>query len=359
MKEKEFDECIKNILKKEVPEPKEYKNAIKNTFSGKRKTKKRFKLVPNVIAASMLVCLVTGLVYAKDIKKVVHNFFNGSEGVDTAIENNYIYVPEMNYIESSNAEIKVDNILMDDFNLSLTFSVKLDNEIDISKISRMRFAKMIITDEENRIIYCSDKETFDNHCEKNNLDYKYGDFNENYINNGSNWYIKSKSKEENTAEFICNFYANPYPKSKKLFVDLTQINMSEKEISENEETALTGNWKIDIDIPEEFYNREAILYKVKNSSDESIHVTQAAVYNTCMKFDFETQVKPIYEENDSAEVKKEKTDAFEEWGLSTIDTPFVNNCYVENEKGEKFYPDLGRFWRNSRSLWTFRRIFKL
>ena len=343
----ELDKELKLFYLRDIEISNKYKNAIDTALYTKKEKSfsNRFGIMKTAVATVSCIIIMTGVVFAKDISNYIKYFFNTSKGLDTAIEKGYIEEPDMEYIKSNNTEIKVENMLMDDFNLNFTFSVKPNEEnINISEIVRMRFPDMIITDEENRILYCENREVFVEYCKLKDLDYEYAETNENYINNGSNWYIKAKNTEDGKIELVYNLYSNGYPKSKKIYINLNQINMTRYEISEEEEIALTGDWKMEIDVPEKFYNREAFIYIVEYCSDPSLNITEAIVYDTCMKFEFTAQVKPIYNENDSKEVQEEDLNNFNAFVKNDIIMKlkgFINDDYVENEKGKRFYPTMG------------------
>ena len=338
-----LDKFIQETLEQEIHTPENYKRTIKETFAKHKKTTVQLKFYKLISLTCVCMILIAGFVYAKDIKAIIVNFYNNSKGIDTAIQNEYIMNPQVEYIESNNTSLKINNLLMDDFNLNMTFSLKLDNPINVKDIQKVRFPDMIITDENNKIIYCQNEEVFYNYCKQNNLNYKFGEYNENYINNGVNWYIKNKLEETNTVEIIYNLFAEfaeKYPKSKKLFINLGQINMSRQEIYENEEIMMKGNWNIELEIPEQFYNRECFVYNVKNINCENITITEASVYDTCMKFEFTTFTNPIYNENDSENIKNEKKEAGFNWHKNLIFSgkSLTEDEYIEDMNGRKFYP---------------------
>ena len=332
-----IEEKIEKALSQDIELPSDYKYIIRHTLRKRRNVEmKKNKIMKILATGCACVVITTSLVYAKDISNVIKNFFNHNKGMDVAIQEGYIDEPEMEYVNSTKTEIsttntaiKVKNMLMDDHNLSFTFSIKIDDDIDISKIHDIAFPNMIITDENNKIIYCENREVFDKYCEKNNLQYEYLNFNENYINNGTNYYIKSKSLENHTLDVVYNFYTTvySYPKSKKLNIDLTQINISESERLEGEELVLNGNWNIEFDVSEKFYNRESFVYTVTNCSDDSIDITEACAYETGMIYEFTSKDKPIYDENDEYEVKMQKIEDF----LDKNIVDYVDDEYIENE----------------------------
>lgn len=349
-----MEDKIKKALSENIELPTDYKYIIRNTLKERSDVKMKRNRVIKVLATSCAcIVITTSLVYAKDISNFVQNFFNHNKGMDTAIQNGYIDEPDMEYvgskevktnntvIEAIDTEIKVKNMLMDDYNLSFTFSLKIDENIDISKIKNVSFPNMLITDENNKIIYCENKDTFDKYCKDNSLNYEYLKFNENYINNETNYYVKSISQEEHRIDIVYNFNASvyPYPKSKKMIIDITQIDMSETENSEKNEISLKGDWNMKFDVAEKFYNRQSLVYTVTKCSDESIDVTEATLSETGMTFEFTSNDEPIYDEDDSLEVKRQKIDEFEDKNI----VHYVVDEYVENENGEIFNPTESNF----------------
>ncbi len=343
----DFDNKIKNAFTEDIELPHKYRTMIRTTLDKRKKGVNFMKNKTIKVLATGCACVVitSAAVFAKDISTFINNFFNSSKGIDTAIENGYILEPNMEYINSEGTEAKIENLLMDDFNLSFTIKLKFEDNIDIKDIIRVKLPDMMITDEDNRIIYCENKETFDNYCKSQGLKYNYKENNENYINSGSNWYIKYKNIESNELELVYNLYSQKFPKSKKLIIDFCQIDILENEEIENEGRIIKGKWNLDIKIPEKFYNREAIVYTVKKCSDNKINIEEVCVYNTGTRFAFNTEVKAAYEETDTEETKKQKTENFLDsfYEPDRIDIKTVDNEYIELSDGRKFYPAEGNF----------------
>ena len=91
----------------------------------------------------------------------------------------------------------------------------------------MNFPDMIITDENNNILFCQDKNVFTDYCSQYNLNHIWGNTNDSYINSGSNYYIKSNDKDD--INFIYNIYAKNFPKSKKIKIKFNKIIIAENE----------------------------------------------------------------------------------------------------------------------------------
>ena len=75
--------------------------------------------------------ILSGVVFAKNIKSFVKNFMvnifgNTNEGVSTAIENNYNVEIDMDYVEVNNVKSKIEQIILDDFNLLIFFMLATD-----------------------------------------------------------------------------------------------------------------------------------------------------------------------------------------------------------------------------------------
>lgn len=340
--DKNFENSIRRIFTEEIEIPYHAKNTIRKTLQQQKEKnenkKKKIHIIRTLATACACCVLVTGVVFAKDITNLIKNFFANNEGMNNSIENGYIDNPNMEYINSNGTEIKINSILMDDYNLSIEIGVKGDSIKE--NITEISFPDMIITDESKNILYCEDKNTFEKYVKDNNLNYKWKDNNENYINSGSNWYIKSGNGD--TIDLVYNFYTdNQYPKSQKLFINLNKILCSEND----KKIMLQGDWNIEYDVPKKFYNREERIYNVKNYSSDKIKSIQVVVSETTTKIQLTTDEKPTlpYDINDDEETKERKIQEELEREQNMTIQDFENSRkfkdeYIENEKGEKFYP---------------------
>ncbi len=340
-----FEKKIKNIFTEEIEVPYHVKNTIRNTLNHTKESKKKNSLIFNTVKILATVCacciITTGVAFAKDISTFIMNFFNKNEGMDNAIEHGYIGKPNMKYIDSNGTELKINQVLMDDYNLSLEINIKLSEKINKENIDEISFPDMIITDEKNNILYCEDQPTFENYCKNNNLKYTWKETNENYINSGSNKFIKKNNGD--TINLVYNFYANKYPKSKKILINLNKILCS----YEDNDIMINGNWQIEYEVPEKFYNREAYIYTVKNCTSDKIRVEEVIVTQTTTKMIITTDEKSSlpYELTDDEETKNRKIqEELEREQNMTIEdfekSRKFKNEYIENEKGEKFYPTI-------------------
>lgn len=348
-----------------------------------------YKMKKRIIAISMsCFILISGVTFAFNSEKIVNYIRGLGNGIDTAIENGYIAEPNMEYEKSSatatdeakgiilddiDVKTKIEDFLMDDLNISTHFlfeiDTKINDTIDFDDLKSVELKDLIVTDEDNRILYCMSKETFDKYCVENNLNYDFSEFNENYYNCGLNSFIVRKTKENGNIQLTYNMYTDgsqSYPKSKKLHFKFSNIVLKRFDYLENENSIvnLKGDWSIDVDVPEKMYNRQSVAYKVVKNENKDFEITNATLYDTGFEFgmiisnmkkpEIPQLLKDLWEQqrdgiidtdemnrliNEDTEIRK----AFDEYMSRPInayrdqtDDSFETITYVENEKGQKF-----------------------
>ena len=143
-----------------------YKNELNHSKIEERKMPMKRKMLATACAS---LVLVTGIVLATNIKTIQTQIRGLGKGIDSAVEHGYIANPEMDYqnsdttvnygkkIDNINIEAKIEDILMDDHNLSTKFNFKFEEKIsqyiNLENIHNIELPDLIITDEENRILY--------------------------------------------------------------------------------------------------------------------------------------------------------------------------------------------------------------
>lgn len=335
-----LDNKISEIFKKDIELPNSYQYTIRNTIKKQPKHhffKNKFNIIPAIGGIAILVSTVTFA--TTNIVQELLEYYNSSKAMNKAISEGYIETPNMNYIESNGTEVKVKDFLMDDFNLALTFDIAVQDDIDISKIAETRIENFIITDDNKNILYCDSETLFNDFVEKNNLNYKFRKYDDGYINCGFGSFIREKNADTNSMEYVFKIYGEDFPKSKKLYITFLNLYLSERETNENdEEIALSGNWNIELDVPEKFYNRNAIIYKVSKCNDPDIYDVSFVVYDTGSKLHFKKKIPKICDENASQEEIHEKL--VEKWKEDSYN--WRNNinqddwAYIETDDGIKY-----------------------
>lgn len=315
MKNKQNEEILKNlklkisISKFEEEEEKEMKI-------------KKINILKTGLVACCMIASITGVVFAKDISNYLKNLFgaNSSDGVDIAVNNGYMSEINTEYQEADGIDIKVESILIDDFNFDMNFNVKVSDKYNIDEFEHIDFEDLKIIDENNNIV-------FDTHTNIQGKTEEEMKTEKHYM--GSYSFLPNKIND-NEFKVSLSATGNPdlFPKSKHLKVDLSKIKTWQYVNEERIEKGYEGNWHFEIDVPEEFYNRETIIYKAKSCNDNSININEieATLSKTALK---------IY-------IPEMKTDKVNYEALHNYDGNFIDNMiaiqkeYVETSDGKKF-----------------------
>lgn len=357
--------------------------AIENFKEIQRKKRKVSKTLQSALTVTICAVSITGIVFAKDIStKMYNNFFETGQGIENAMNNGYIENTNMEYenskstieneqtgqkIDATDTKIKVSEFLMDDFNLSITFDVELSENIkDIVKaeeIWNFNFPDLVISDENNIVLYCLYGKGFDEFSKEKNLGCNYEEALDKGICIGSGVNSFPVTRENNHVKVVYNIYTggeSSYPKSKKLNVRLSQIKISkdEKTMMGGEEITLTGNWNFDIAVPKKMYDRTCAVYKQVNTTNNNYNVDTATLYDTgmeltmkiktqkqperptCLEYEFYKKIVAddpygMPEIMNYISFKERQTEEYKQY-CKKNDELFNISAYLTNEKGEKF-----------------------
>lgn len=321
---------------------KELNLSVSNVKVRLHRIRKKLKLtmqkrgyIYKILSIILVFCMVTGVVFAKDIVNFIKSIFvNTSEGVERAVQNGYIDNIEMDYSESNEAEVKIDSILMDDYNLDIIFNIRIKEVLGNIKITRFDIPNLVITDEENNIIVAKfeNKETYEQFCKERNIKIEY----KNIAYSDGSESSSIIEKNDNTYKYSYITHSTEFPKSKQLIIKFDKIL-----VGNNQSTIkkINGKWNIIIDLPEEFYNRKTEIYNMKECNIEDLILTNAKVSKTNTKIALKTrwgEPVNVYNENDDETTKQNKLMAYYDNFLQNI-APIIYDEYIENSKGQKFY----------------------
>lgn len=301
-----------------------------------KKVEKRKRKLESILQNTFMFLVgslsITGIVFATEIStKIYENKYHTGNGFGRAIEEGYIEKPENatalsnsvienietgDKIEDLETKVSVKDFTMDNYNLSISFEVELSEKakdlISADEIVDINFPDLIVSDENNNVLYCMNQNTLDDFCREKNVNYTPNSANEIiFINSGVGTFIESR--EENKVNVVYAIYTAEeatYPKSKKLNIELNSINISKKEASlGDEEITLSGDWKYSLEIPEQIYNREEISYKQKSTGNESYKLIKANITETGTEIKISTKLENV-EYPDSSELSSEKQKFF-------------------------------------------------
>lgn len=223
---------------------------INGMFNKRQKNKK-------ILSVILPVLLMPTTVFA-----ITYSVFNlSSVGIDdtclnVAIENGYLEKVDVPYQEYGGLSVNIDKFLIDDINMVVSFSYKIN-------IDNLKYVKNI---------YIQDLYIFD---ENNNIL-----FNEN--NNGNviaqtSGYSKVQ-KENNSLKNTFFAQSDNFPKSKKIFIEFDNVILNYGKSN----TEIKGNWKFEINVTNNMVTRENINYKCisNNNYNKNITVKSMKLTNT-------------------------------------------------------------------------------
>ena len=176
MNEKDFDKEIKKAICKKIDKPQEYSNIIKNALINSEPQNsyaKQMNIIKRVACFLLVIAFTTSIIFAKDIYAFVNKYIlktNSSDGIQRAIDNGYIQDVNMKYIDSNGVKVKVTEILMDDYNLSMMFYIEIPEIENIQEVYKVSFPNLIITDDQDNIIVAEFENTDKYHefCKERN-----------------------------------------------------------------------------------------------------------------------------------------------------------------------------------------------
>ncbi len=337
MNEENFDKEIKKALSEEIEKPKNYENIIKNTLNNQNNNThyKKINIIKKVACFILVIVLATSVIFAKDILAYISYLLktNSSKGEQTAIDNGYIEEVNMKYINSNGVNVRVSEILMDDYNLSILFNIEIPGTESVESVYNVNLSNLVITDEQNNVLVLAleNSERYEEFYKENNIQER----NRNIAYNKGAYYGEIITNYGRTIEYKYMTYSEEFPKSQKLNISFDKIVLSNK--NSYDKTVIEGEWNIEVNLPEEMYNRETLIYNAKNST-EDILITSFKVSNTATKIELITKWgDPVYTEGDSEEERARKTEEFFN-NAHSVQNICVKNEYIENSNGEKFYP---------------------
>ncbi len=326
------------------------------------------KIIQSTLTVTICCLSITGLVFAKDISNQIYNKYFTGKGVEKAINEGYVEQTQMQeqaststisneetgeIIEDNGTTVKVSEIIMDDFSLSMTFNVTLSDKIkDIitaNDVMEMNFPDIVLYDENNVVLNTIGEEELNKFKQKTNI------IPTEFVNSGVNTFVSERNK--NTIKVIYNFYTggdSTYPKSKEIHVDIGRIKISKNEtVKGDEEITIKGGWNFKIDVPEKMYNRQNVVYKQKSTTNQDFNVQSAVLYNTGM------EIKMKFKAEKQKSMKEIHSTVCEElefyWSLDENDE--LKNIdilnYLENKAREN--PEYQQLMEQETQKWKFEK----
>lgn len=230
---------------------------VAQSFIKKVKMKNAIRKFNKVAAIFITIgVMTTGIVFAKDIVNFITSLFtNSTPAIDTAVENGYVQNIDMDYVYCNNIGVKVEALVIDDFNLDISFIY----ESNVDNIKEMKLEEYVISTGNNNLIYDS------SHSINDKLNIANG-----MSRNGQILKVNNNTYKES---ILFNL-----TKTKQ---DIHSINIDIKKLKvkkeDNTSDYISGNWTLNINLDETMKNRENILYDfIDNDNVDVINAEMSA-----------------------------------------------------------------------------------
>ena len=288
----------------------------------------------NILKVSAIACClmvtVAGGVFAKDI--IVKKFgYNSSKGVENAVNNGYVAEVNSEFQEYDGIGISVDSFIMDNENFDMNFRVKFSEEYNINDMKfGMDLYDLKVIDENENIIFAT------NELQTEEIKQKYKTEEEakaNYNIYSGAYSMNSDDEIINGNELMYHLTATSsgsnFPKSKKLYVTCSRIHVRKNENEQPLNDWYYGDWKFEVDVPEQFYNRKSTEYKVKSCNNEKIDINKIETSINKTSFKIYIPEMLLTDEVDY--------DLYRSYDVKEIsDKMLLQKEYVETSDGKRF-----------------------
>lgn len=205
------------------------------------------------------VAVILSFILLSSSISVGNNFFNYhsksnigylDEGVYTNIANNKMQNISMNYQKSNKVGVKVTNVLISDSKIYIVFDFKFYKQLK-ENVNLIEFPDMLITDENNNILYCMDPEKYKTYINNSNAKSNTVTYdNLSILTTSYNSQFLEKNQKNIRYLLILNSDGK-FPQSSKLNINFNKIlllgNLTYENSSDNK-VIKEGNWNLEINL---------------------------------------------------------------------------------------------------------------
>lgn len=274
----EIDKMLFEHFEKDTEIPESTKNTIHNAFNlpaRKRQNNLNINTLQKVaLLLITFIVITTGIVFAKDIVNFISKIFtNSTKGIDAAVENGYVQNVDMDFVVDNDIGIKVDNLIMDENNLDISFVYYTD----VSNIKDIEINEFIIRDENNNII-CFKLENSNKLADSNILSTSCNRINQRILND----------KNQFTESFLVNSL-NIFD-FKEITFEIESFTLTD---NTNTKQKQTGTWLYTIGIEDKIMKRTTQNYTT--SYNQYIKNISTTLSETSLNIDIE--LNEIADEN--------------------------------------------------------------
>lgn len=280
----DLDNILKNKLKQDINVPKDFSNIVLHSISKeitKKRNHERYSFKKLAIALSLCVTCLSILVVSaypsfQFISKPEIGYVTSS--LEEAVQNGYIQNVDMDYMYFNGIGVKINYIVMADYNLDILFEFQLSKKLQ-EDVSHIELGHLLIHDEDNNLLFCAYNEKLaKKFLNSNHIKYQGSAIDKSYESGymcepieTSPFHIKYKYAIRSVEGF---------PNSKKLYLSFNSIA-----INHDDKTTAKGKWAFELNLPEKFSNRVVQEYVLTEPND-FIQLKQATVTDTLMQITY-------------------------------------------------------------------------
>ena len=274
--------------------------------------KRKVDFGKKVGVAACILLSMTGVIFATT--QIINKFgANSSDGIETAIQNDYYQDVNTKYEDSNGISASIESFLIDDNNFDMNINLKFDSNYNLNDMlsngGTIDIMDLKVVNEKNEKVFA----THELQSEEMTMLYKNEqEAREKYDSYKGGYSTTIEKLSDNELKFYLTATGNPdeFPTSQKLIVTFNKIGQRYWENNEPKYIIYNGQWSYEIDVPTKMSKSNIVEYKLVSISDKDYQFESAKVSNTAFK---------IYLNNCE--------------GITWND----NEC-VETSDGKKFYP---------------------
>lgn len=289
-----LDKHIANTLKPDVTEHQNYEHTIINSLKNIEKPRNNLnELMKKVAIVIISITTISGVVFAKQITVALKNFFE-TKFINNN-NNSYIQILDENIKKIDGLTIKLDSIIVDDFNIQLVIEYMYENDISLVN------SDILIKDENSNLIFENkDSEELgpfsDSYLNKTKQNYNY----RGNIRNNENTEQHQFASEYKTSyiniennKLIRKIELHPredikFPKSKTLYIQMKDFIIQNNSGATNKTETINKECSFEIELDEKFVSRETHDYiQEETNSRQKFEVLAAELSNTQLRLKME------------------------------------------------------------------------
>lgn len=349
-----LDKELRNIFTKEENVPEQLTKTIQKTMSQKEKPKNKiiYYTIRNVAVAMAVITLLgvaTPSIYAQIKWNIEYKEFEnrpveyGMASINQAIEQGYEKNIDMEYVYHDNIGVKLDTLMITDefFSMNLDFIFPKETQINTET-----FSYGYAVYDENKNVYgvldvisnldVKEMAKGNGYWKKlyteENIPYNKKEIFPRTISDSTQGATVITSKEGNIIAKTSMTTPKEFPRSKKLYIRIFNIGYTMNQLSISERFELTdAEWKLEIEVPENFYQRESVELKLAEDADgfelKKLTVTETG---TSIIFKMDGFIDMVMSGRD---MKKEEFEQKMDEALYITNEEGKRYSYTKNENG--------------------------